>query len=157
MLTGMANVTVTLSNPLLAHDAVRIGLTNRDYNVGESITISESNADNLRGAGIIPPVSGGSAAAAPRSAFLSPPVAKTASYTLLPADSIIVMNGTTLTATLPSAVTAATGRTYWVKNINASAVTLAATAGTIDGAATKTLAQWAVARVVSDGTNWLTL
>lgn len=80
---------------------------------------------------------------------------KTANYTMTTADTLILSNGTTLTITLPSAVTAgATGKQYTVKNINASAATLGATAGTIDGATTKTINQYESFSVVSDGSNW---
>ena len=82
---------------------------------------------------------------------------KTASYTLVATDDIVVFNGATLTATLPSAVTAGNGRAYTIKNVNSTALTVASTAGTIDGAATQSLAQWAKAEYISDGTNWLTI
>lgn len=79
---------------------------------------------------------------------------KTANYTATAYDSLIVANGAAVTITLPSAVTAGAGRRYTVKNINAAAATVGATAGTIDGAATDSLVQWESARYVSDGANW---
>jgi len=52
-------------------------------------------------------------------------------------------------------------RYVWVKNISANVVTLkshaddlAASKGEIDGAATKTLAQWKTVLLGSDGDNW---
>lgn len=89
-----------------------------------------------------------------QSGFITPVATKTADYTLVATDNIVLCNGT-MTATLPSAVTAATGKQYTIKNIHASAtVTVASTAGTIDSSATASLAAKAVARVVSDGANW---
>jgi len=49
------------------------------------------------------------------------------------------------------------GRRYTITKVDNStnAVTIASTAGTIDGAATKALSsQWQAARVMSDGQNW---
>lgn len=80
---------------------------------------------------------------------------KTANYTILATDSVVLFNGATLTATLPSAVAVgASGKTYTVKNLNASALTLASTAGNIDGATTITVLTNEAYTVVSDGTNW---
>lgn len=46
-----------------------------------------------------------------------------------------------------------------MKNINASAATVssAGTSKTLDGAASQSLAQWAKATYISDGTQWLTV
>lgn len=83
---------------------------------------------------------------------------KTANYTLTNGDVLIYSNGTSLTMTLPAATAAIKGgRVYTIKNLNASSCTVGATAGTIDGAATQTLAQYAVGNYVSDGTNWFTV
>lgn len=81
---------------------------------------------------------------------------KTTSYTALPADRYILTNGASVTITLPTAAAAAAGDLLTVKNINAASATVAAAAsgGTIDGAATTTLAQWAKITLLSDGTNW---
>jgi hypothetical protein len=86
-------------------------------------------------------------------------VTKTASYTLLSTDNIAVFNGTSLTATLPDPTTVPVGQAYRVKNVNSSALTVASagTTKTLDGAASQSLAQWANARYVSDGTQWLTV
>jgi hypothetical protein len=83
--------------------------------------------------------------------------AKTANYTLGLTDSVIVSYGTSLTMTLPSAVTVGAGRVFTVKNTNASACTVGAVAGTLDGAASQSLVQWAKATYVSDGANWNTI
>lgn len=89
-----------------------------------------------------------------QSGFITPLATKTSDYTLTSTDAVVLCNGT-MTATLPSATTAGSGRQYTVKNIHASAtVTLAATAGTIDSSATASIAAKGVARAVSDGTNW---
>lgn len=84
-------------------------------------------------------------------------VAKTSSYAMTSLDAIVVSNGTALTMTLPSAVTALSGRQYTVKNINSSAATVASASGTIDGAVSVSLAQWNAGTYVSDGTNWFTV
>jgi hypothetical protein len=83
---------------------------------------------------------------------------KTANYTTTAADSVIIGNGAgTITITLLSAVTATAGRVFTIKNRATAALTVASAAGTIDGAATKSLAQWASLSVVSDGANWYTI
>jgi hypothetical protein len=79
---------------------------------------------------------------------------KTTNYTIGATDDIVLANGAALTITLPSAVTAGSGRAYTVKNINSGSATLTATAGTIDGAAAITLRQDEARTVVSDGANW---
>jgi len=88
---------------------------------------------------------------------MAPLGTKTVDYTITANDSIVVANGTSLTMYLPPAVTAQAGRKYTVKNTNASACTVASAGGTIDGAATASLAQWAKGTYVSDGANWLTI
>jgi hypothetical protein len=81
---------------------------------------------------------------------------KTSNYSMTTSDAVIVANGSSLTITLPSAVTAtATGKFYTVKNIHTTSCTVASAAGTIDGASTKSLVQYAALSVVSDGTNWM--
>ena len=52
-----------------------------------------------------------------------------------------------------------TGRIYWVKNTNSSAITLSSsgTSKTIDGQSSITLAQYDAYTVVSNGTNWFIL
>lgn len=78
----------------------------------------------------------------------------TANYTATASDGVILANGAGITVTLPSAVTAGAGRTYTVKNINASAATIASTAGVIDTQTTVTARQFQAVTVVSDGANW---
>lgn len=86
--------------------------------------------------------------------FASAIVTKTSSYTLSGTDSVVLMNGASLTATLPTAAGAA-GRAYTVKNIASGSLTVATTSSqTIDGSTTVTLAQWKFATVTSDGSNW---
>jgi hypothetical protein len=85
---------------------------------------------------------------------------KTANYTNLLADPpLMIFNGTGLTYTLADPTTATRkGRQWTVKNINASALTVdSAGSGLIDGAASKTLAQWEKATFYCDGTQWLTV
>lgn len=69
-------------------------------------------------------------------------------------DSTVLCNGSSITATLPSNC-CVKGRKYVIKNINSSGSTVATEGSqTIDGAATKALAQWKYLEVQSDGTNW---
>ena len=83
--------------------------------------------------------------------------AKTATYTVLPADNIINCTANTFTVTLPTAV-GITGKRYTVKNVGAGTITVDGDGSeTIDGAADVTLAQWAKTTVVSDGANWITI
>lgn len=92
-------------------------------------------------------------------ALQAPPAlaTKTASYTLIGTDNIVVANGASLTLTLPSASLQGAGKKFTLKNINSTALTVASVAGTLDGAATASLIQWAKATYVSDGTNWLSI
>ena len=80
---------------------------------------------------------------------------------MLPGDGQIIANGASVTVTLPDPTTVGSGRTteISVKNINAAACTVnsAGTSKTIDGAASKSLAQWAVGNYISDGTQWLSV
>lgn len=87
---------------------------------------------------------------------LLPQATKTANYALTPADSTILLNGTTLTATLPDAV-ANFWKIYTIKLIAASTTATVATTSsqTIDGATTFSLtAQYKSVTVQSDGANW---
>jgi hypothetical protein len=93
---------------------------------------------------------------------VTPQVTKTASYTLTATDHTVIFNGTSLTATLPDPTVTATaiaGRPWTIKNVNSSSLTVqsAGTSKTIDGASSQTLAQWAKATYVSDGTQWLSV
>lgn len=81
---------------------------------------------------------------------------KTTDYTLTTSDYLVIMNGASKTATLPDATNAnSVGRFYLVKNIHATAATLASAGGTIDGASTQPINQYNALTVVSDGTQWL--
>jgi hypothetical protein len=84
---------------------------------------------------------------------------KAANYSLGVYDDIVIMNGTSLTATLPDPSTVPPGRTYTVKNYNASALTVnSAASGTLDSAASQSLAQWAKATYTTIGSGiWLTI
>lgn len=81
----------------------------------------------------------------------------TANYTLVAADSLVLVNAANLTMTLPDVATVATGIAYRIKNTGAaSGTTVAAASGqTIDGAATQALAAAEGALTVqSDGAHW---
>jgi len=82
----------------------------------------------------------------------------TASHTLTRADDVVFVNAAgATTATLPAA-NVNSGRQYTIKNIGAGTVTIAITGGgNIDGAGPGTLAQYALLRVVSNGTQWYTI
>lgn len=83
---------------------------------------------------------------------------KAANYTATASDSVILANlATAITITLPSAATMTAGRVFTVKNIGAGVATIASASGKIDGATTKTLAQWASATVISNGTDWFVI
>jgi len=83
------------------------------------------------------------------------------STTLNANDAVIIGTGGAVTITLPdptallSSGTLPAGREFSVKNINAAALTVvSAGTATIDGATSKTLAQYESRRYVTDGTNW---
>ena len=83
-------------------------------------------------------------------------VTKTTDYTLTANDYLVIMNGASKTATLPDATSASSlNRYYVVKNIHATAATLASLGGNIDGASTQPINQYNALTVVSDGTQWL--
>ena len=83
--------------------------------------------------------------------------AKTAGYTQAFADDIILMNGASVTLSLRPATSQQKGRVVRVKNLHSTALTVSGNGTNIDGGATATLAQWAAARYVSDGTQWLSI
>lgn len=78
---------------------------------------------------------------------------KTGNYTMAAADYLIITNAAAVTITVPAAA-ANTGREVIVKNRHTSSSTVVTAGGTIDGSATKSLAQWASVHLISDGTNW---
>lgn len=82
----------------------------------------------------------------------------TTTYTMAPRDRVILADGSggAFTVTLPTPVGKKGQQALTVKRIGAAGnITIATAAGTIDGAATVTLAaQYALRTVVSDGANW---
>lgn len=85
----------------------------------------------------------------------------TATYAMQPFDRVILADATGggFTVTLPSAVGRHGQQPLTIKRTSASnTVTIASAMGTIDGAATASLAaQWALRTVVSNGTDWLVI
>lgn len=84
----------------------------------------------------------------------------TVSTSLTVGAEITFVNSTTgRTITLPDPTTVPVGKKYYVKNINTASATInsAGTSKTLDGAASQTLAQWAKAVYVSNGTQWYTI
>lgn len=81
---------------------------------------------------------------------------KTISYQVTSSDNLVVMNGTTLTATLPA--TPGTSQRLTVKNIDAGNCTIARNGKTIDGGTSDiTLATMEAADLHYDGTGWYRL
>jgi hypothetical protein len=84
-----------------------------------------------------------------------PYLAKSATYTMLAADYLVECTANTFTITLPTAV-GVVGKEYVIKNSGIGTITVDADgAETIDGALTKSLAQYDVIKVMSNGTNWI--
>lgn len=82
-------------------------------------------------------------------------VTKTTNYTMVVADRIVLANGT-ITITLPPSPTV--GLRYTVKNIGTGTVTVTPSSGTIDGAASTSMAvQYSSLDMLNDGTNWFTV
>lgn len=86
-------------------------------------------------------------------------VAKTADYTLgVDTDCVVDVTSGSPTITLPSAAAGGTGQAFIIKNSGAGTVTLATTSSqTIDGAAPGTVAAGGVIRLVSTGSNWISV
>lgn len=85
-------------------------------------------------------------------------VTKTANFTLTQAEECVIFDGSSLTATLPDPTNnLMAARIYTIKNIHSTSLSIvsAGTSKTIDGASSKSLAQWEKMRVMSDGTQWL--
>lgn len=89
----------------------------------------------------------------------TPVLTKTTSYNLAITDRTVIFNATTLTASLPDPTLVLVGRAYTIKNIFAGNLTVNSqgVTKTLDGAASQTLAQWAKATYISNGTQWLTV
>lgn len=82
---------------------------------------------------------------------------KTAAYTMVPTDGVVLANGT-FAVTLPPAASAIVGHRYAVKNTGTGTVTITPQSGTIDGASNFPLTvQYSSLDVVTDGTNWFTV
>jgi hypothetical protein len=77
-----------------------------------------------------------------------------ATYTVTPANSIIVCTSSGQTMTLPNATTVDRGRMWTIKAMG-STVTVNGGGTNIDNAATDTLAAWGVGCYVSNGTQWM--
>lgn len=78
------------------------------------------------------------------------------SYRVLGYEDLVVATASGITLTLPTPA-GSRGRLVLVKNTSAGSVTLATAAGNIDSASTATITAGSAARVVSNGTNWLTV
>lgn len=80
----------------------------------------------------------------------------TTNYTADSVDSIMVFNGSSVTSTIPSAVTLNRRKQFTIKNINATAleITNATGAQTFDGALRLRLQQNDSVTLMSDGANW---
>jgi hypothetical protein len=83
--------------------------------------------------------------------------AKSTNYTAASIDEVLVFNNTSLTFTLPSAVTMRVGKSLTIKNLHSTALTVARTSSqTIDGAASDdSLVQYESVTYTSDGANWV--
>lgn len=82
-------------------------------------------------------------------------IAKTANFTLTIVNDVVKYDGATLTATLPSAATVTAGKTFTIKNMNASPLTIATTnSETIDGTTPVALTTGQSRTYISDGANW---
>lgn len=88
-------------------------------------------------------------------------VSVTTTYTVLGKDKVVLADGTGggFTVTLPAASLRKNAQPITIKRISAAGnITIASAGGTIDGAATVTLAaQWAMRTVISNGTNWIVI
>lgn len=93
--------------------------------------------------------------------YFGQPKTQTANYTVDCRDTLLIGNGSSITITLPDPTDAGSsgiiGRKFEFKNIHSTSLTIvsAGTSKTIDGASSLTLAQWAKATVISNGTQWL--
>lgn len=82
-------------------------------------------------------------------------IAKTGNFTVTIANDVVTFNGTTLTATLLTAV-GIQGKTFTIKNLNASPLTIATTSSqTIDGTTPVALTTGQSRTYLSDGANWI--
>jgi predicted RNA-binding protein YlqC (UPF0109 family) len=72
-------------------------------------------------------------------------------------DAVIVLDGATVTLTLPDPATVMAGRQWTVKNINAAKAAVTCPGHTIDGAPSHSLARWSKATYITDGAQWYIL
>jgi len=78
-----------------------------------------------------------------------------ATYTILPSDSLVIATANTFTVTLPTAV-GVTGKSYTIKNSGVGTLTLDGSgAEAIDGVLTQVLTQFDCIVVVSNGVGWV--
>jgi len=87
-------------------------------------------------------------------------VAKTANYTVLPTDDVIICGAgnESFTITLPPVATVGTGKVYFIKNVGSGTITVDGNGSeTIDGDATRTLNQNDCLQIESNGTGWWVL
>ena len=87
---------------------------------------------------------------------LLPVTTKTSSYALGQDDGFVIMNGSSLTATLLAPSASLAGKTWVIINENSSALTVAPASGTINGAPSISVAQYASCQVMTDGTSYYT-
>lgn len=82
--------------------------------------------------------------------------APTSDYTINYDDHLVTPNGPSITVKLPviDPLRPPGADIFNIKNLNATAATLSGNGALIDGAATKTLVQYASVTVWTDGTNW---
>ena len=79
---------------------------------------------------------------------------KTASYTALTTDSVLLFDTpASQTVTLPAA-SANTGRIYRISNVGGNALTITATAGAIQWGGSQSIASQTQRSIISDGNNW---
>lgn len=82
-------------------------------------------------------------------------VAKTSTYPITTTDYTIDCTSGTFTVTLPTAI-GSDGKIYNIKNSGTGVITVATTSSqTIDGALTRTLAQYDNLQIQSTGANWI--
>lgn len=84
-------------------------------------------------------------------------VSKNSNYTLAPNDYVVECTSGSFTITLPTAV-GITGKNYIIKNTGGGTITIATTSSqTIDGSAPGTLSGTTPLKLVSTGSNWITV
>lgn len=126
------------------------GLVQAGYGQFKTNQVSYGFVTNSLSAGSI--TTGGMVAT---NGYIEQTVTKTSSYTLTASDSVVYLNGATLTATLPTAV-GASGKRYTIKLIASSTGTVNTTSSqNIEGSTSVSLAkQYDAITVQSDGTQW---